>query len=400
MALRTRDPGARASSQPSSTPSPIATSSPAFMTEPRLTRQQMQTIFRQVFARHLDKLEAVVAREKQEFGFRSGRSERSGRVMGWVFRLLELRGPKIAAIDASAVAAMRADNMSDAEISEVGAMLGLVTRRGDRADPIARIEAIVRDAGGEPTPINIAPRRQTIAEANFESARRHDGGARKPRRSSQASSESGSKRPASERNLRILEIEAPPTCRGDHFAASRQRACGRASADNRTNDPRLYVPPRLDDHPDHCSWREADRQELQRRVGREDPATGPCDLSAVGATAARGSGFRHRLYLDRAISPWRWRTCSAQWRRPTARARMIAIAASPSCARSERRSRGGRTWRPAGNAEFRHLTFLGQLLAFIRGQGLILYAGVDLSLLRGKTRDAADTNARSWTAAN
>jgi hypothetical protein len=153
---------------------------PAFMTEPRLTHQQMQTIFRQVFARHLDKLEAVVAREKQESDFDPEESERSGRVMGWVFRLLESRGPKVAALDATAVAAMRADNLSEAEISEVGPMLGLVTRRGDLADPAARVEAIVRDAGGEPTPINIALARQTIygaiAEANFESARRHDGG--------------------------------------------------------------------------------------------------------------------------------------------------------------------------------------------------------------------------------
>ena len=151
----------RADPAPNDTPRGDRYLFPAFMSEPRLTRPQMQTIFRQAFDRRLDKLEAVVAREKQESDFDPKESERSGRVMGWVFRLLESRGPKIAAIDASAVAAMRADNLSNAEISEVSAMLGLVTRRGDLADPAARVEVAVRNSGAEP-PINVALAHQTI----------------------------------------------------------------------------------------------------------------------------------------------------------------------------------------------------------------------------------------------
>ena len=148
---------------------------PALMDQPRLTQSQLQAIFRKVFDQHLDKLEAVAAREKQEAGYDVADAKRSDRVTGWVYRLLEWRGPRMVAIDAEAAAAMRADRLSDAEIAEAEAMLDFMSRQND---PVSRIEKVIREIGAATTPINVALARQriygAIAEANFEASRRHD----------------------------------------------------------------------------------------------------------------------------------------------------------------------------------------------------------------------------------
>lgn len=126
---------------------------PALMDQPRLTQRQLQAIFRKVFDQHLDKLEAVAAREKQEEGYDVADAKRSDRVTGWVYRLLEWRGPRSAGIDAEAAAAMRADRLSDAEITEVAAMLDFMARQND---PVSRIENVIREIGAAATPINVA----------------------------------------------------------------------------------------------------------------------------------------------------------------------------------------------------------------------------------------------------
>ncbi|MBG0810800.1 hypothetical protein IY145_15620 [Methylosinus sp. H3A] len=64
-------------------------------------------MFRAVFTRRLDKLEAVAARERAEDGFDPEKSRRSERVMAHVYRLLETRG-RAAAVDDRAAAQMAA----------------------------------------------------------------------------------------------------------------------------------------------------------------------------------------------------------------------------------------------------------------------------------------------------
>ena len=46
----------------------------------RLSQQQLQSIFRETFTRHLDKLEAVVARERMERNFDAEENRRSDRM--------------------------------------------------------------------------------------------------------------------------------------------------------------------------------------------------------------------------------------------------------------------------------------------------------------------------------
>jgi hypothetical protein len=121
---------------------------PAFMTQP-LTQPQRLSIFRAVFARHLDKLAVVAVRDKQDRKFDPEESRSSIRVTGWAFRLLEMRGPKISAIDERAVALMRNDGMGDTEIDHVAAMLGLLTKRNQLAEPRGRLEQWVRSVGGD-----------------------------------------------------------------------------------------------------------------------------------------------------------------------------------------------------------------------------------------------------------
>ena len=378
MALRTRDP--RRARFLATQLNAVADRYlfPAFMTEPRLTHQQMQTIFRQVFARHLDKLEAVVAREKQESDFNPEESERSGRVMGWVFRLLESRGPKIAALDATAVAAMRADNLSEAEISEVGAMLGLVTRRGDLADPAARVEAIVRDAGGEPTPINIALARQTIygaiAEANFESARRHDG--RREETAALVTSVLGER-------IEETHVGAEPPNFGNRRAADSPHAAVVRPQTNGQTIGASGAPPRLDDHPiivlgekliaknskgawDVKTQRQA--RQIYRLLARLLHENQVFDIASIRQSHfAALEGLLCSVATSYGKSPH-------DSDRSIAELRAIG-AAKPAAERGVQ----------PGTLN-RHLTFLGQLLAFIRGQGESLDAGIDLSLLRGKNR--------------
>jgi hypothetical protein len=64
---------------------------PAVMNQ-RLNQKRIQTIFRDVFTRHLDKLEGVAARERMDPAFDAENSRRSDRVTGWAYRLLETRG--------------------------------------------------------------------------------------------------------------------------------------------------------------------------------------------------------------------------------------------------------------------------------------------------------------------
>jgi hypothetical protein len=144
----------------------------------RLSHQQLQQIFREVLTRHLDKLDAVAAAERRAKRFDPEESRRLDRVMGWVYRLFETRGGD-AAVDARAVEQMKADGMSEASVAEVAQTLATMRAQNVAASSAARLEASVREVGGEPSPMNLALAQETIyramAEANFATARRYDG---------------------------------------------------------------------------------------------------------------------------------------------------------------------------------------------------------------------------------
>src|SRR5271165_1492977 len=100
----------------------------------RLSQQQLQSIFRETFTRHLDKLEAVAARERMERNFDAEESRRSDRITGWVYRLLETRG-NWAGVDERSRASMLADGMSEADVGEVAAMIAIMQRQNLANEP-------------------------------------------------------------------------------------------------------------------------------------------------------------------------------------------------------------------------------------------------------------------------
>jgi hypothetical protein len=135
-------------------------------------------VFRIVFTRRLDKLEAVAARERAEDDFDPEKSRRSERVMGHVYRLLETRG-RAAAVDERDAAQMAAQGMTPDEIAETALMLDLMQRQNVAAEKKERLATLVEEVGGAPNPMNLALAQETVcrafAEANFQSERRRDG---------------------------------------------------------------------------------------------------------------------------------------------------------------------------------------------------------------------------------
>jgi len=133
-------------------------------------------VFRVVFTRRLDKLEAVAARAEDDFDPEKNR--RSERVMVHVYRLLETRG-RAAAVDERTAAQMAAQGIAQDEIAEIAFMLDLMQRRNLAVEKRERLAALVEEVGGEPNPMNLALAQETVyrafAEANFLSERRHDG---------------------------------------------------------------------------------------------------------------------------------------------------------------------------------------------------------------------------------
>ena len=138
---------------------------PALMNKP-LPQAQIQSIFREVFTRHLDKLEIVAAREKQEANFDPDESRNDDRVMGRLSRLLEMHGPTISGIDERMVELMRGNGTRDKQIDEVAVKLRLLTKRSNKlGESRERLQELVREAGGEPSPMNLALAQDDIFRA-------------------------------------------------------------------------------------------------------------------------------------------------------------------------------------------------------------------------------------------
>ncbi|WP_158806909.1 DUF6538 domain-containing protein [Beijerinckia sp. L45] len=144
----------------------------------RLDHSQLQTIFRSAFTRHLDKLEAVVARERVAPDFDAEDSRRSDQVMAWVYRLLETRGAT-AHVDDCARAQMAESGVDDRSIAEVDLMLDAMRKNDMACERPSRLEAAINEVGGASTPMNFALSQQAIfralSAANFAAARRYDG---------------------------------------------------------------------------------------------------------------------------------------------------------------------------------------------------------------------------------
>jgi hypothetical protein len=134
-----------------------------------LTQSQLQTIFREVFARHLDKLDVVATRDRREADFDLEANRRSERIVGWAHRLLETRGLS-ATVDERAKAQMRLNDMKDDEIAETGEMLAELRRLKFVPDSENRLAGLVEKAGGEPSTMNFALAQEQIYRGMAEAA--------------------------------------------------------------------------------------------------------------------------------------------------------------------------------------------------------------------------------------
>ena len=388
---------------------------PAVMNH-RLTPQQIQSIFRDVFTRHLDKLAGVAARDRMDPAFDAEDSQRSDRVMGWAYRLLETRGGA-ASVDPRGRAAMLADGMDEADVAEVAAMLAMMRRQNFSAERPERLTAAIENVGGEPNPLNLALAQEAIhramAEANFATARRYDGARVETapliadiltRRAIELSAGAASDKTVADTSLRIGSESPGSLSRSTPFAppapetgaphdapAPPDRPHDALLATSATQSsqvlPTQRIPAKsvtLEMHPvvvfgeklikqnaDNLSWdTKAQRQARQifRLFGKL-----LLEQSLVEPAALQQNHFAQLVDLLSAVATSYGKSAKDEGR-TTAELRAIGAGKPPA-------QRGIKP-----ETLNRHLTFLGQLIVFMKGQGVKLDRDIDLSLLRGKTR--------------
>jgi integrase len=400
---------------------------PAIMNQ-RLSHKQIQQIFREVFTRHLDKLDAVVARERMEPDFDAEASRRSDRVVGWAYRLLETRGAA-ANVDLRAQQAMRADGMSEADMGEVAAMLGTMQRQKTAAEQPGRLQAAVERAGGEPSSMNLALAQEVIyramAEANFQTERRYDGVRSETPFRIDEILRSRIAEAADDAPMKPVTIDPTAEKRQPHpvamtplgetkaasavplpvVAAATAAVAGVDAFRPQSAPPKAAtVPSRksyatknaaitLDEHPFVASGeklikkneRSGDWDEKTQRQARQIYrlfAKLLVEQSLVDLAELRQSHFGALDDLLASVAKSYGKSPKDELRTT---AQLRAIGAS--------KPEGERGIAP--ETLNRHLTFLGQLLAFLKGQGVALDRDIDLSLLRGKTRNSRGRQKRA-----
>jgi integrase len=402
---------------------------PAVMNQ-RLNQKQIQTIFRDVFTRHLDKLEAVAARERMDPAFDAEDSRRSDRVTGWAYRLLETRGGG-ASVDFRAREAMLADGMDEADVAEVGAMLAIMQRQNLTAERPERLKAAIEMAGGEPNPLNFALAQEAIhramAEANFATAQRYDGARVESaplvadiltRRAVEYSRGGGASDAAgndagldSGREIQgtpspPMQFSQPPQATGatsvdDRATSDRKHEVNAApagaaadrSAQVHSAPPADTKPMSLALHPivvfgekliaqneANGSW-DTKTQNQARQIYRLFGKL-LLELSLIEPAALEQSHFAQLVDLLAEVAT-SYGKSSKDDVRTTAELRAIGAGKPPA-------QRGIKA-----ETLNRHLTFLGQLLVFIKGRGVKLDRDIDLSLLRGKTRNTRGRTKRA-----
>ncbi len=401
---------------------------PALMNR-RLSPSQIQTIFRETFTNHLDKLDAVVARERMERNFDAEDSRRSDRVTGWVYRLLETRG-NWASVDERSRTAMRAEGMSEADVGEVAAMIAVMQKQNLAAEPPKRLKAMVEKVGGEASRLNLALAQETVhralAEANFMTGRRYDGvrsenSALIERILAERALASSPDAPAAAEQTRVIDAAQAPSD-GDKFKAD---PSGRPAPDGKTDsgpatvateveDPAragakadVSEPPNqnpepapkrskripLDAHPiiafgeklvkqnqDNESWDEKTRKQARQIFRLFGKLLWEQDVVRLEALEQRHFAQLMGLLAEVATS---YGKSTKDDERSTRELRAIGAAKPPAECGIK-----------AGTVN-RHLTFLGQLLVYLRGQGFKLDRDIDVTLLRAKDRTVRGRSKRA-----
>lgn len=364
------------------------------MSEPEpdlvMSRRQLDGIFRESLLAHLDKLDRVAAAERAEPGFDPESSRRADRRMGWILRILGARGAA-AIIDEPLADEMRRDGLDDAGIEEARTTLAAMVRQNGHLMPRARLEGLLANQAAAPTTTNLSLAQETafrgMSAAAFATERRYDG-------------------------LRIEES----TVR-DAILLSEARETGEivdsktAGASNRSRTGATIIP----SMPTGVAIVSSSTPIAPEATGKEQPLKGTHPIVAFGeamiagrardetwdaktqhqarqifalfakllaenglirVTDLRQSHFAELVDLLRSVSP-SYGKSPRDADRSTAELREIGVKLPPG-------KRG-----IVGDTINRHLTFLGQLVTYLKAQGLAIDASIDLALLRARKRDRA-----------
>ncbi|MFK5599172.1 DUF6538 domain-containing protein [Methylobacterium sp. HMF5984] len=356
-----------------------------------MTCRQLDGVFRESLLAHLDKLDRVAAAERVEPNFDPDDSRRCDQRMGWVFRLLAGRGAASVVDDATA-AKMAQQGLSQEDVAEVSATLAIMIAQGAHRMPQTRLEALLSNQDAPATSVNLALAQEAtfraMATAAFATERRYDG----------ARIEDNAKLDA----IVLSEVDtiSRPAEASSDAAASRssetppQRVTetARESTEQTTDRPLAKGPfgPRigsLDNHPVivfgeammAARARDEDwdiKTQVQARQIFALFAKLLFETGILDVADLRQSHLADLVGLLRAVSPSYGKSPKDQ-HRTTVELRTIGARLAP-----EKRGISGATLN-------RHLTFIGQLLTYLKAQGLLIDSNISVALLRAKTKNRA-----------
>lgn len=363
-----------------------------------ISRRQLDGVFRESLLAHLDKLDRVAATERREVAFDPEESRRADRRMGWVLRLLGARGAA-ATIDNAIADQMRREGLNEVDIEEARATLETIIAQRGHLMPRARLEALLEAQAAPATSVNLSLAQEAafraMSAAAFATERRYDGiraeesdhveaivrsevgrmvgwqaepikvrpsmeGQRSGRDEASDKMEiarSGEAKPAT------IEPASPPITKRPPAKIARDQhpvvVFGEAMIAARTRDG---------------TWDEKTCRQARQIFALFAKLLLENELVEIGDL--RQSHFAELVGLLRSVSP-SYGKSPKDGERSTDELRAIGAELPP-----DRRGIAGETLN-------RHLTFLGQLITYLRAQGLQLDSGIDLSLLRARRRNRA-----------
>ncbi|MCY1644065.1 DUF6538 domain-containing protein [Methylorubrum sp. SL192] len=356
-----------------------------------MTRRQLDGVFRESLLAHLDKLDRVAAAERADPNFDPDDSRRCDHRMGWVFRLLAGRGAA-AFVDDGTAAKMAEQGLSREDVAEVSATLAAMIAQGAHRMPQQRLEALLINQEAPATSVNLSLAQEVtfraMATAAFATERRYDG-ARIEDEAKLDAIVLGEVTAITHPFAPLTDAAASqsPTTASKPVPQRAKEAADRAS--DRPSSPRQPSPRvvSLENHPViefgeamiAARARDEDwdtKTQVQARQIFTLFAKLLFENNLVDVADLRQSHFADLVGLLRAVSPSYGKSPKDQ-NRTTAELRAVGAKLAP-----EARGISGATLN-------RHLTFLGQLLTYLKAQGLPLDPGISVALLRAKTKNRA-----------
>lgn len=353
-----------------------------------MSRRQLDGIFRDSLLAHLDKLDRVAAADRAEPGFDPEASRRADRRMGWILRVLGARG-SAAAIDDPLADEMRRDGLSEDDVQEARMTLAEMVRQKGHLMPRARLEELLAEQSVAPTRTNLSLAQEAafrgMSAAAFATERRYDGlrveeemlrdaillrearGPDTPLRETVGlmpadATVERERPPAMPTGVALVPagVEVPAPDEGPPLAAPHPIVTfGEAMIAGRARDE---------------TW-DAKTQHQARQIFALF-AKLLSENGLVRVSDLRQSHFAELIDLLRSVSS-SYGKSPRDADRSTAELRDIGAKLPPN-------KRG-----IVGDTINRHLTFLGQLVTYLRAQGLAVDSGIDLALLRARKRDRA-----------